>query len=346
MQARRWLQPKLLLAAALVAGLAGCGSAATPTAAKAPSASPPVKELREPDPLLRDLIGFRVRYRDLLRRHDELVRTLAVPYAAWDGTTRIAVLVIPRWYGPRLHPPIPLVISPHGRGVTPETNARFWGGLPAFGPFAVVHPEGQGRRLTLYSWGWHGQINDLARMPAVLEAALPWLHVDHSRIYAVGSSMGGQETLLLTALHPRLLAGASALDSATNMAARYRDFPRLPGGRVVQQLARIEIGGTPTTAPAAYAARSPIHYVRQLAFSGVPLHIWWSTRDRIVVDQNQESGRLFRAVVAANPKAPVTSYVGTWAHSAEMHATARLPLALVKLKLIALDEPLPASAKP
>lgn len=57
------------------------------------------------------------------------------------------------------------------------------------------------------------------------------------------------------------------------------------------------------------------------AFSGVPLHIWWSTRDRIVVD-------------------------GTWAHSAEMHATARLPVALVKLKLITLDEPLPASAKP
>jgi hypothetical protein len=98
--------------------------------------------------------------------------------------------------------------------------------------------------------------------------------------------------------------------------------------------------------PAAYAARSPIHYVRQLAFSSVPLHIWWSLRDRVVVDQRQESGRLYREILAANPEAPVTSYVGTWAHSAEMHATARLPLALVKLKLIKLDEPLPAFAKP
>jgi pimeloyl-ACP methyl ester carboxylesterase len=349
MQTRRSLgilmRSKLPLAAALAALLAG-GVATAETAAKAPPPQPPVKELREPDPLLRDLIGFRVRYRDLLHRHDELVRTVAVPYRAWDGATRVAILVLPRWYGPRLHPAIPLVISPHGRGVTPEINARFWGGLPAFGPFAVVNPEGQGRRLTLYSWGWRGQIRDLARMPTLLEATLPWLRVDHSRIYAVGSSMGGQETLLLTAMHPRLLAGASALDSATNMAARYRDFPRLPGGLLVQQLARIEIGGTPISVPAAYAARSPIHYVRQLAYSGVPLHIWWSLRDRIVVDQQQESGRLYREIRATNPEAPVTSYVGTWAHSAEMRATARLPLALVKLKLIKLDEKLPASAKP
>jgi hypothetical protein len=109
--------------------------------------------------------------------------------------------------------------------------------------------------------------------------------------------MGGQETLLLTALHPRLLAGASALDSATDMAARYRAFPLIPGGLRLQWLARIEIGGTPASAPVAYAARSPIHYVSQLAASGVSLHIWWSVRDRIVVDQNQESGRLYRAMI-------------------------------------------------
>jgi poly(3-hydroxybutyrate) depolymerase len=342
------LIPSMPLVAATLAGLvAGCGGAATQIAAKAPPVQPPVKELREPDPLLRDLIGFRVRYRDLLRRHDELVRTVTVPYRAWNGSRRTAVLVLPRWYGPGLHPPIPLVISPHGRGVRPTDNARFWGGLPAFGPFAVVNPEGQGRRLTLYSWGWRGQIDDLARLPRALEAALPWLRIDHSRIYALGSSMGGQETLLLAALHPRLLAGASALDSPTDMAARYPTFAWIPGGGPwLQALARLEIGGTPATAPRAYALRSPITYARRLADGGVPLHIWWSLRDRIVVDQQQESGRLYRAILAANPEAPVTSYVGTWAHSAEMHATARLPLALVKLKLITLDEPLPASAKP
>jgi pimeloyl-ACP methyl ester carboxylesterase len=341
------VRPRTLLVGIVVALLvAGCGGGTHPaTTASSPPRSP-ARELREPDPLLRDLIGFRVRYESLLRRHDELVRTVSVPYRAWDGATRVALLVLPRWYRAGLNPAIPLVISPHGRGITAVDNLHFWGGLPAFGPFAVVNPEGQGRRLTLYSWGWRGQIDDLARMPRILETGLPWLHLDRSRIYAVGSSMGGQETLLLVALHPRLLAGAAALDSATDMAARYQDFPRLPNGVFLQWLARTEIGGTPATTPGAYAARSPVDHVAQLARSGVPIHIWWSLRDRIVADQRQESGRLYRDILAANPEAPVTSYVGRWAHSAEMHATARLPLALVNLKLIKLDEPLPATAKP
>ena len=42
--------------------------------------------------------------------------------------------------------------------------------------------------------------------------------------------MGGQETLLLLARFPGLLAGAAAFDAPTNMAARYRAFDRLPYG--------------------------------------------------------------------------------------------------------------------
>jgi poly(3-hydroxybutyrate) depolymerase len=329
------------LAAAAVAiaacALAGCGASRV---------ADPDAKLPHPVPLLRQLIGFRVRYRDLLADHRELVRVIRVPYLANGGYRRVAFVVLPRWYGPKSHPAIPLVISPHGRGVTPRGNDNFWGGLPAFGPFAVVSPQGQGRRLRLFSWGWRGQIDDLARMPGILERDLPWLRIDRKRIYAVGSSMGGQETLLLVALHPRLLAGAAALDSATDMAARYREFPNLQYGSHLQALARIEIGGTPETNPGGYAARSPIHYARRIAFSGVPLHIWWSTKDRIVVDQSRESGRLYDEIKALNPHAPVTKYVGTWAHSHEMHALGRLPLALVRLRLIELDEPLPTSARP
>jgi poly(3-hydroxybutyrate) depolymerase len=233
------------------------------------------------------------------------------------------------------------VISPHGRGISARVNLRFWGGLPAFGPFAVVDPEGQGRRLSLYSWGWRGQIDDLARMPEIVTHALPWLHIDRSRVYAIGSSMGGQETLLLVALHPHVLAGAAALDSATNMSARYRAFWRLPQGQELRALARYEIGGTPDQVPAAYAARSPIHYARQIAFSGVPLHMWWSIRDRIVTNQNAESGALYRAIKRINPDAPVTKYVGTWRHSREMHPLTRLPMVLVRFGLIELDDGLP-----
>jgi pimeloyl-ACP methyl ester carboxylesterase len=287
------------------------------------------------------LRAFDVRYRDLLREHRELVRRLVIHYRAWNGQTREADVLLPRWYGPSTAPALPLVISPHGRGISAADNLHFWGGLPAFGPFIVISPMGAGRKLTLYSWGWSGQIDDLARMPAILRARLPWVKLDLRHVYAVGSSMGGQETLLLVARHPKMLAGAAALDSATDMAARYRDFPQLRGGRRLQRLAREEIGGTPATAPLAYALRSPIHWVRQIARSGVPLHIWWSRRDRIVIDQYDESGRLYRRLAALHPRARVTQYVGNWPHSKEFHASARLPLALVALDLIRLTGPIP-----
>jgi hypothetical protein len=141
-------------------------------------------------------------------------------------------------------------------------------------------------------------------------------------------------------------AGAAALDSATDMARRYYDFRFLRDGPFLRHLARIEIGGTPATDHQAYAQRSPISYVHELAFAGVPLQIWWSVRDQIVVNQSQESGRLYRAIRAANPHAHVTKVVGTWAHSRELDPLGRLPLALVNLQLIKLDEPLPATARP
>ena len=280
-------------------------------------------------------------YRDLVADHRRLVRTVVVSYHAWDGAHRAAFVVVPRWYRRGSDPPIPLVISPHGRGISAHDNLRFWGGLPAFGPFAVVSPEGQGRVLTRYSWGWHGAIDDLARMPAGIERALPWLRIEQDRIYAVGTSMGGQETLLLVARHPHLLAGAAALDADTDLAARYHAFRELRGGLRLQALAREEVGGPPWSDRAAYAARSPIHWARAIARSGVPLHIWWSRRDRIVRDQRDESGRLFQEISRLAPRASVTEYVGNWAHSKEFHASARLPLALVELGLVRLAERVP-----
>jgi pimeloyl-ACP methyl ester carboxylesterase len=283
------------------------------------------------------VVGFRVLYRFMLRHDRELVRRIWVPYTAWDGKHREALLVLPAWYGRRLDPPIPLVISPHGRGGTAGGNAAYWGDLPAFGPFAVVNPQGQGRRLIAYSWGWRGQISDLARMPSILERRLPWLRIGRHAIYAVGSSMGGQEALLLDALHPHLLAGVVALDSATDLAARWRAFGDVNGGWELRQRMQAEVGGTPATNPRGYAARSPISYVRRLASDRVPLYIWWSTADRVVADQSMGSGRLYRAIERFDPGAPVHQVVGSWEHSAEMRPMRQLPAALVELGLIHLD---------
>ena len=262
------------------------------------------------------------------------VRVWTIHYRAHDGLVRRAFVELPAWYGPRRDPPIPLIISPHGRGVPASATIRRWGALPDMGGFAVVHPEGQGRRLTLFAWGDPGDVSDLSKMPDLVQDALPWLHIDPQRVYAFGGSMGGQETLLLVARYPWLLAGAAAFDAPTNLAARYDAFPELRFGTRLQRLARIEMGGTPRTHPRAYAIRSPLDWARQIAFSGVPLQIWWSTRDDVVVDQAQESGRLYREIKRLNPAAPVHEYVGVWAHVEEMRASTRLPIALGAFHLL------------
>jgi poly(3-hydroxybutyrate) depolymerase len=273
-------------------------------------------------------------------------RNWTIHYRAHDGRLRAAYVLLPAWYGPKNDPVIPLVISPHGRGIDGSANARLWGDLPGVGGFAVVNPDGEGRRLGLFSWGYPGQIADLARMPRIVREQLPWLRIDPKRVYAVGGSMGGQETLLLVARHPHLLAGAVAVDSVTDLGRQYRNYPRLrcasvcqanwsgPVGRVLQGFARTEVGGTPDTARAAYADRSPLDLAPAIAQSCVPLQIWWSTADRVVVDPALQSGALAAEVERLNPHAPVARYVGFWIHTAALNANKRLPLMLAGFGLL------------
>jgi pimeloyl-ACP methyl ester carboxylesterase len=248
-------------------------------------------------------------------------------YRAHDGVWRQAWLLLPSDYHGQ---PLPLVISPHGRGVPALYNAAHWGPLPALGGFAVVNPGGQGRRLGLYSWGDPGQIADLARMPAIVHRALPWLRI--GRVYAVGGSMGGQETLLLAARYPHLLSGAVAFDAPTNMARRYRDFAALRHGHLLQRLALEEIGAPPGADPAAWRARSPLDDAERIAASRVPLQLWWSPADDIVRDAQREDGALYRRLYDLG--ANVTGVVGCWGHTAELRPWSGLPWALSMLGLL------------
>jgi pimeloyl-ACP methyl ester carboxylesterase len=274
------------------------------------------------------------------------VRIWKIAYRAHNGERRNAFVMLPRSYRPGHSPPIPLVISPHGRGVTGRGNLKLWGQLPAVGGFAVVSPDGQGRRLSNYSWGSAGQISDLARMPQIVHLTLPWVHVDYRHVYAFGGSMGGQETLLLVARHPRLLAGAAAFDPVVDFRLQYHDFPELgcsrsckqtwhgSVGRALQALARAEIGGSPTSVPYAYELRSPLTYARSLAFAHVPLQIWWTPKDAIVIHQQRQAAKLVDTITRLNPAADLLAFTGGWRHSAEMRAKARLPLALTVFGLL------------
>ena len=294
--------------------------------------------------------GFTAAGRALARTPATGVRTLTIHYEAHDGADRLAFVVLPAWYGRGDHPPLPLVISPHGRGATGLANAKLWGDLPAMGSFAVVSPDGMGRKLALYSYGYPGQIDDLARMPAIVSRVLPWLRIDRRRIFAVGSSMGGQETLLLVARRPRLLAGAVAMDSVTDLVRRWAELPSVPCsrrclarvggyGRNLRALMRREIGGAPSDDRAGYEERSPLAHARAIASSGVPLQVWWSTDDRVVVDQRDQSEAFVQRIRQLDPDAPVTVYRGTWSHSHEMRASGLLIVALKQFHLIRADVP-------
>jgi poly(3-hydroxybutyrate) depolymerase len=276
----------------------------------------------------------------------DAIRVWTIHYTAHNGADRLATVVLPAWYGPGDNPPIPVVISPHGRGGNGRANAKYFGKMPAIAGFALISPDGMGRRLRYFSYGYPGQIDDLAKMPDFAAAALPWLNVDRTRIFALGSSMGGQETLLLVARHPKLLAGAAAMDSVTDLARRYGQLPDVPCpagcmkrwgkpyGIVLQSTMSREVGGAPDEARAAYAARSGLSQARKIAFSGVPLQVWWSSRDAIVKDQAHQSEQLVRKVHELNPCAPVVAVSGRWEHSREMRASELLPVALSRFGLL------------
>src|SRR6476469_9188878 len=246
------------------------------------------------------------------------VEAWRIVYRAHDGARRHAYVLLPRWYRKGNDPPLPVVVSPHGRGVTAWADCRLWGSLPAIGRFAVVCPEGQGRRLRFYSWGAPGQIYDLAHMLEYTRSALPWVRAQRRRVYAVGGSMGGQEVLLAAARYPRRFAGVIAFDAVANFARQYETFPRLrcnhlclrrwrgPIGAALQRFARIEVGGSPVSDRRGYALRSPLSYARRLAFAHVPIELWWSGSDLVVRDQRRaQSGALFSRIMRLNPHASV-----------------------------------------
>ena len=210
---------------------------------------------------------------------------------------------------------LPCIVQSPGRKATPAGAASTWRehAVDAAASWSSCADQA-GRRDPLNSWGVAGQIHDLVRMPDIVEAALPGVHVDRERLYSVGVSMGGQEALLSLAFHPEHWAAVLCVDGVADLAARYREFA-LVDRLDVRPLMRDEVGGSPSRAPFAYAVRSPITFVRTLATSGVPLAIWWSADDPLVINQaTTQTGYLYSRIVAIDPAAPVVQRIGTGGH--------------------------------
>ena len=237
-------------------------------------------------------------------------RLVTLRFRGPGGHEDAVVVAMPAWYGPRRHPALPLIISPHGRGGTARGNARRWGNLPGRLRVIVLNAGLSGRRLQRDSWAWPPEIDGLARLPGLVRHRVRYLRFDPRRIYAAGDSMGGQEALMLLARHPRLLAAVAAADPVANFLERERQFPRSADSRGEQSRARVEVGASVQHAPSLYLRRSPSAYAATIAASGVPTRLWWSRLDRVVIGQRTtQAGELFAAVKRLDPHARISERI-------------------------------------
>jgi poly(3-hydroxybutyrate) depolymerase len=242
-------------------------------------------------------------------------QAVPVPYLAWNGTPRQAVVLLPASHQPG-DPALPCVIAAHGRDMPPAVVAQRWGELPTMLGLAVICADSAGIREPYNSWAAPGQVRDLMRLPALVERAVSGLRFDHDRIFAAGVSMGGQEVLCMAARYPDRLAGVASFDGVTDLSARYREvLHSARGGAGVRKRMRNEMGGTPGQAPFSYRLRSPQAYTATLATSGVPVQLWWSPRDVRVINQaTTQTGALYRRIRAHGAAPQVTEVVTDMAH--------------------------------
>jgi dienelactone hydrolase len=233
----------------------------------------------------------------------------------------------PAWYSPERNPPLPVVVSPHARGGDPAKNARRWGDLPGRKGIIVLAPTLKGRVLgETRAWGYPPAIAKLVATPTAAKRALPWLRWDSARVYLAGFSMGGQESLLALARAPDRFAAVAVADSVTDFYRRWYEFPLSPLTRAEQAKATREVGGTPARVGWLYRRRSPAAFARTIAFSGVPLQIWWNPHEDVVVHQGTtQSAGFVRLLRRLNPAAPVDAVVHDRPHGEVFRSSTSLP---------------------
>jgi len=254
-------------------------------------------------------------------------QSFVVPYTAWNGAARESVLLLPADYDPSDTDRLPCLLVAHPRGSTAYDTAAIWRDLPTRLRFAVLCAGSAGRKVAVDSWAFSGQLQDLMALPDRVTAALPWVRLDRTRLYAAGVSMGGTEALCLLAMFPDRLAAAASFDGVADLAAYYHGVPRARRARY-QALLRREVGGTPKQASFRYAVRSPLTFARTFATAGVPVGIWWSRTDKSVPRQQKvQSGKLCRAIRSVWPQAQLKEVKTSYGHG---HVLQHDPMRLLK----------------
>lgn len=233
-------------------------------------------------------------------------RLVSISFRGPEGSHDTLIVAMPAWYGPQRHPRLPLVISPHSRGVTASANARRWGGIPGRFGLIVLNPGLHGRIIKGRSWAWPAEVSETVDLLGVVRRSIPYLRYDPDRVYAIGHSMGGQEALMDLVHQPDVFAAVVAVDPVTNFVDRWYDFPHSALSKGQQRAATQEVGSTPRRKPWLYVQRSPLFFARTIAFSAVAVQLWWNPKDTVVITEGRDqAGALYRTVRRLNPRAPI-----------------------------------------
>jgi hypothetical protein len=66
----------------------------------------------------------------------------------------------------------------------------------------------------------------------------------------------------------------------------------------------------------------------------VPLQLWWSDADEIVVNQQHQSGHFYEELRSLRPRRRIEAVEGSWSHTAETYSHLQLPGAVKWLGLL------------
>lgn len=169
------------------------------------------------------------------------------------------------FYAPAKAEPVPLLVGLH----TWSGKYSSWGkgyGTPWAShcieqEWAFIHPQFRGPNNSPDACGSDRAIADILE---AIDYAKERHAIDPERIYLVGVSGGGHMAMMMAARHPEIWAGVSAWCGISDLKAWHAEC-KASGRKYAGDMEK-SCGGTPDTAAAEFAKRSPLTHLRSAQF--------------------------------------------------------------------------------
>ena len=216
-----------------------------------------------------DMSGLPESYAAILRGICENIRTYQILYRV-DGCTVAAYVSVPNDYTENTRPLI--IFNRGGNGNFGAYSAEEIGMMAQLTDCVVIASQYRETKPGTGTDEFGGA--DVADVLFWVDRVKDMGFVDHQNVYMVGGSRGGMQTCLaLRADKDRVIRAAVCVSGIYDLFATYEQRADM------RDMLNYRVGGTPTSAPEKYEARSPIRFVDEIQ---VPLLMIHSTGDEKV----------------------------------------------------------------